>query len=228
MRASSPSRSEPPPRRYQRDPKLRRIVSEAIDQEQHRLAQLLHDSVCQSLTGVQMLARVIARKLQTIAPAAAGEVGELDHLLQQAASELHELVHGLRLTEVAPDGLISALRTLAREISERIVCELKFPPTIEFADSYIPSQLFQSAQVAIRYALRRANVSRIVVSLVLEHGGLKLLISDDAPQSDRPDDRSVEGLFSWHVLLRRAEAIGASLKIKSSSTGTCVTCLMAQ
>src|SRR5688572_11263765 len=106
------------------NPEWRKAVSEAVDREQLRLAQLLHDSVCQSLTGVQMLARVIARKLQATAPETGDEVAELDHLLQQAVSEVHEAIHGLRLPEIPPDGLVAALRTLARETSAQVPCEL--------------------------------------------------------------------------------------------------------
>jgi signal transduction histidine kinase len=206
------------------NPALRQAISEAIDREQLRLAQLLHDSVCQSLTGVQMLARVIARKLQATAPEAADEVAELDHLLQQAVSEVHEAIHGLRLAEIPPGGLVAALRALARETSARVPCELESPPAIKFSASFTPSHLCQIAEVAISYALRRTGVSRIFVSLQEESGALTLSITDDAHSSALGGKRRVEDLFSWHVLQRRAEAIGARLETESTRAGTRLTC----
>ncbi len=68
----------------------------AASREQERLAQTLHDTISQSLSGMHLMAAVLARKYEPICPAAAAEIAAFSDLIQSSALEMHHLVRSLR------------------------------------------------------------------------------------------------------------------------------------
>jgi len=71
----------------------------AIYAERRRISQMLHDSTCQSLTGIYLNATVTARKFQSMCPDAARELMQLSAQIHKATGELHEIVNSLRSPE---------------------------------------------------------------------------------------------------------------------------------
>ena len=67
----------------------------AITQERQRIAQLLHNTLCQELTGVCFLAGAAAHKHGTVDVEAAKKFAEIADLVQQAGAHLAEIVHEL-------------------------------------------------------------------------------------------------------------------------------------
>ena len=68
----------------------------AVQAERKRIAQALHDTVSQTLTGTYLQALVIARKLEANSPEAAKEVMRLTETIHRAAVELQEVARGLQ------------------------------------------------------------------------------------------------------------------------------------
>ena len=67
----------------------------ALRQERQRVAQLLHNTVCQELTGVCFLAGAAAHKHGGCDPEAGRKFGEIADLVQRAGAHLAEIVHDL-------------------------------------------------------------------------------------------------------------------------------------
>ncbi len=71
----------------------------ALRRERQRVAQTLHDTVCQELTGLSLMATVAARRYQTVCPEAQEELRKIAALLQRAGVDLGEFVNTLRADE---------------------------------------------------------------------------------------------------------------------------------
>jgi signal transduction histidine kinase len=68
----------------------------AVDRERQVIAQQLHDTICQSLSGLQLLARLAERKAIRQYPELAPELGEIQEVVRKASEEVHGLVQSLR------------------------------------------------------------------------------------------------------------------------------------
>jgi signal transduction histidine kinase len=156
------------------------VVLEAIDAEQQRLAQSLHDTVCQSLTGMNILASLIARKLKTLSPEIAREVIELRDLIGQTSEEVHDMVRWLRPPALAGGGLLFALQELAAETSRRIPCSFSASDNPISVDGYISAQLFHIVQTGVQDSLGRPGATKIAVSVEIDERKIEISVEDDA------------------------------------------------
>ncbi|HEV7405005.1 MAG TPA: histidine kinase [Chthoniobacteraceae bacterium] len=71
------------------------MLSNAAQRERLALAQKLHDTLCQSLTGIRLLATLAERKGQSH-PDLAGDLSELRRMVGTACDDVHQLVEELR------------------------------------------------------------------------------------------------------------------------------------
>ena len=67
----------------------------AVQAERKRIAQALHDTVSQTLTGTYLQALVIARKLEASGSGAADDVARLTETIHRAVIELQEVARGM-------------------------------------------------------------------------------------------------------------------------------------
>ena len=74
---------------------LEHAVTAAADRERRRLARMLHDTICQSVTGVNLLARVLSRRVKERAPDLESDLLELTDLLRVSMTELQDMVRAL-------------------------------------------------------------------------------------------------------------------------------------
>ncbi len=72
--------------------------------ERQRIAQLLHDTVCQSLTGTYLQAVVVSQKMQKKGSESAGDVSRLVEMLHQVVLEMHEIARQLTPEERSASG----------------------------------------------------------------------------------------------------------------------------
>jgi signal transduction histidine kinase len=199
-------------------------VVEAADREQRRLAEDLHDSVCQSFSGLNLLVRVLSRKMQKSGAGAAAESKELGALLQQAVDELHEQVQWTSPRDFDSAGLAFALGALARAASRSIPCELVClgPITLPKADTAF--HLYHIAREAVRNALRHSKAAKIVIQLKFGEGRAVLSVADNGRGFEQA--KAKRPLLSGLDLLRhRGKLIDARVRIQSKpGQGTKVTC----
>ena len=83
-------------------PKARRSSpSRAVLAERRRLAQALHDTVCQSLTGIYLMAATLERSIRDRDAAASESVRALKGVVREASKEVQNLMRTLRGTDTA-------------------------------------------------------------------------------------------------------------------------------
>ncbi len=196
--------------------RIERALLDAADAEQQRLAQRLHDTVCQSFSGSQLFARALARKFQRAYPEGASDLAELGEALKKAAADLHGLEWALRPAEDNAPSLISALAGLARTTSGRVACEVDCAEPVTIADPFLSRQLLRIAQEAVECSLTRTGVERIDLRLSeSEEGFVTLEICDDG-ESDTAEF-SGEHFSVLERVRQRANVIGAKITVTNPS-----------
>ncbi|NCF67950.1 MAG: GAF domain-containing protein [Chloroflexi bacterium] len=197
-----------------------------IIDERNRLARELHDSVTQSLYSVTLFAEAGRRMV------AAGEydqaiayLGDVSETSRQTLKEMRLLVHRLRPSLLAKEGLVRALqhRLNAVEgrvgIDHRLVVEgdLNLTPALEEALYYI-------AQEALNNALKHADASEVMVELRGHEGGdIELKIIDNGCGFD-PLLVAEAGGLGLTSMRERADMFGGEVGCKSAPGQGAVIC----
>lgn len=218
--------------------RLEREVLRSAEDERRRIGQDLHDGLGQQLTGIGLIARGLARRLDAEGSAAAGEAHEIAQFIQEADEFARTLARGLVPVDLEANGLAAALERLCAN-AERlfgIAC------SVEVRDAYggarplpHPTHLFRIAQEAISNAVRHGRAKHVAVTLAVGSEQVRLRIADDgvgfpgevhaggtvsAPV--RPDDNRGMGVRIMHY---RAQIAGGALDIRPGvDGGTVVSC----
>ncbi len=86
----------PAARRGEGKPRRPAAGRAALRRERERTADILHNTVCQELTGICLMASAAARQLHPVCPEASEKLQEIARLLQGAGTGLQEFVRTLR------------------------------------------------------------------------------------------------------------------------------------
>lgn len=205
--------------------RLEKETLEISEREQRRIGHDLHDGLCQHLTATAMAGQVLGQKLAARSVPECEEAGEIVRLIEDGISMTRNMAHGIAPLEMESEGLVTALRGLAANVSRmfKVSCSLECdsPPPIE--DATAATHLYRIAQEAVNNALRHGRPRQIVMSLSRVREGAQLTIEDDGV--GLPEDwQSGRGLGT-RIMGHRARMIGGRLCIEPNPTGgTFVTC----
>ena len=203
-----------------------RQTVEMVERDRLRLAGALHNSTCQTLSGLQLLAATLLKKVPAGSGALAESIDVLAGLLGQVSTELRGIVQWLRPPPMREQGLVVTLIEFAAEVSHAIPCEFQCDDRRMELDPYVAAQLYQIAHAAALAAVQRRAATRIVISLAADHQhGVRLSVWCDANFSGRSGPEFEPELCNWELLRLRARAVGGTLAVDSpESGGTTVVC----
>ena len=207
---------------------LQKLVLETGRRERERVSQELHDVVGQELTGLNMLASSLARKLKNKELAEYDMAKSIVEGIQSLLKEIRNIINGLMPVPVDAEGLRTSLEKLCQLTEERtgIVCQLDCADEMPFDDNETATQMFRIAQESVNNAVKHAEAKRIVVRLERRTDAAVLQIMDDG-KGFLPSQVKSPG-FGLKIMNHRAELIGASLQIYSHpGSGTVVHCSLA-
>lgn len=206
--------------------RLEKEILEISEREQRRIGHDLHDGLCQHLTATAMAGQVLGEKLAARSLAESKDAGEIVRLIEEGIAMTRNMAHGIAPLEMESEGLITALRALAMNVSRtsKVACTLECespPPLIQ--DAVAATHLYRIAQEGVHNALRHGKPAQIVMSLSRRRERAQLTIEDDG--AGLPEDwQSGRGLGT-RIMAHRAAMIGGQLSIEPSPTGgTLVTC----
>lgn len=206
----------------------KRMEQEVLDagaREQRRIAQDLHDSLGQKLTGISMLGQALDSKLKARGAAEARDAATIAGYAAQAVREARELARGLMPAELA-QGLGVGLKNLAVYAREalRIDCTAVLDKNVRVPDDVVAGHLYRIAQEAVHNAARHGKARRVKLRLARKPAGLVLSVEDDGTGLPPPQKRgSGRGLG---IMQYRARLMGASLEVRRGRpAGTVVTCV---
>ncbi|MGO9159582.1 MAG: MadS family sensor histidine kinase [Streptosporangiaceae bacterium] len=209
------------------------LQQQALDDERHRIARELHDSVTQSVLSAGMLVEVCRAELEALGgPAAkvAGRLAPARDLTRQAAEQLRASIYALhRPADESPGPLPVMLQRLAgahQPMSLLVKVQVTgptaaLPPTVE-------QSLLRWTGEALFNAASHGRATRAIVRLRYLPGGVTLSVSDNGigdPAQLRRALRmsSAADLSGRHRGLANmqamAEELGGTLTIRKSRSG---------
>jgi signal transduction histidine kinase len=201
-------------------------VTQAQEEERHRIARELHDDAIQQLI---VLARELDMVIQNSQPAAHKE--QLQTLHGHAAeilAGLRRFSRDLRPAMLDELGLVAALEWVANDLGDRtgvdVTVETHGPPGRLPED--VEVALFRIAQEAIRNVERHANAKGVAVSVRFDPAEVEVRVVDDGagftiPETNERVQPTTLGFLGMH---ERAGLVGGELRIASQpGSGTRVT-----
>jgi two-component system, NarL family, sensor histidine kinase UhpB len=200
--------------------RLEAEIARAIEREQLRLGQELHDGLGQQLTGIGYMLSTLQEKLgrETIQ---SKEAARLQTLLQQSVDQTKHLAKGFYPVDLERLGLLVALEEITRNtvLPSQATCVVESDGNPLYADLKGPVaiQLFRIAQEATHNAIKHASPKRIVIRIAIEQGKIILTVKDDG--AGLPPDLDKSQGMGLRIMRYRANAIGGELDVRNDPAG---------
>ncbi len=196
----------------------KRLEQEILDvsgRERQSIGRDLHDGLGQELTGVALMLRGLATRIQTRFPEAVENVNEIVGLVNQSIDSARALARGLLPVRTESGGLTFALRALAERGRDLYGLDVSFrdsvAPQMVF-DEADASHLYRIAQEALTNAARHGHATRVDIGLQVSTRWFSLTISDDGV-GIAPGAQATNGM-GLKIMKYRAGMIGARFKIE--------------
>lgn len=193
-----------------------RALIEAVDSEQQRLAQLLHDTSSQSLNAARIYARVVRDSMKRTCPEASTTLLTLEDAIRSAADELQDLSRWLRPARLQGSDLSASLAELSQLASRAVPCAFRCRGAFVAADAPSQAELLRIAQLALLALVRPCRAKAITVALEPGERDLVLEIRAAAAQ---PLPSNVPALLG-----ARARAAGGSFSARHEAAEVTLTC----
>ena len=140
----------------------------------------MHDDAGQILTGLALMARVLADRLEN-APAERQIADRTHDGIGEVLDCIRDISKGLIPVEVDASGLMAALAALARRTEglEGVACCFVCDEPVTVRDNTIATQLYRIAQEAVTNAIRHGSPTHIRIVLGRADGWIHLEVRDD-------------------------------------------------
>lgn len=209
-----------------RERQLERRLQEAEEKERRRIAHELHDSVGGQLTGVELAASLLQRRLAAENSDQAPAADEIVEHLRELHRRLREVSRGLLPVEDDPLGLATALRRLVKlqHGNNGVRCVLQCDPDLAVHDTGISTNLYSIAEEALQNALRHSGADEITIRLT-EASGREVVLEVIDNGCGIPTDAGLGSGIGLDGMAYRAHLIGAAFEVAAlDPKGTCVRC----
>jgi PAS domain S-box-containing protein len=198
----------------------RRLEQEILDvssRERQSIGRDLHDGLGQELTGVALMLRGLATRIQRQFPDSTPQVNEIVVLVNQSIDTARALARGLLPVNTDSGGLCRALRTLADRSRDVYGFKADFHADVSdetALNETTASHLYRIAQEALTNAARHGRASAVVISLTIAKSKFALQITDDGV-GIKEERTSATGM-GLKIMKYRASRIGATFEIASN------------
>jgi PAS domain S-box-containing protein len=189
----------------------------AVEQERHRLARELHDSVIQTLYSTVLLAsgwRMMAEQGRLDPAGTAVHFQQVAEQSEQALKEMRLLLFQLRPPILEQVGLVSALQQRLDSVERRVSIETRLLTTGDWhaLPARLEEELYNIAQEALNNALRHAHAKSILVRLDHREQQVELNVEDDGIGFDSAS----AGGMGLRNMQERAKEIGAVFSLSTA------------
>lgn len=206
---------------------LEQEILEITEREQRRFGRDLHDGLGQRLTALELFCATLLEDLREQAPGLVKSFKELSEELRAATRETRALSHGLSPVSMEADGLMNALRELARSTRAltQVDCRFTSRKPTRIADPNVAMHLYRIAQEAVNNALKHSHATQIRIMLSDHPGRVELQVADNG-HGFKSGRRTGDGM-GLRVIQHRANLINATLTLQSApQKGVLVTCTL--
>lgn len=205
--------------------RLEAEVARVSEEERRNLGSELHDGLCQNLTAALLNCTALENRRLAVGDLDVKELTRIRKEIEESIDLAYDVAHGLCPVDLKPDGLLPALEDLCHTVRERhgIACELHVSELIAIADPDCTLQLYRIAGEALTNAVKHAECSSILMSLVRGDREIELGVTDNGKGIA---ENAQEGM-GRRIMACRARLLGGSLTTLSApEQGTTVTCRM--
>ncbi|MFT5470083.1 MAG: PAS domain S-box-containing protein, partial [Verrucomicrobiales bacterium] len=202
--------------------RLQQEVLTAAENEKERLGRDLHDTVCQDLTGISLVAKALEEQLKKEKSPAAAAAELLVKQLDVSTNTARQLARGASPISLEERSLRRAITDLLEETSVihhkvRLNSDLRI--RTRDLDPAFATELFYIVREALFNALKHGTPQRVDIELWWEDGDVCLSVTDDGSGilETALNDGSGQGLRSMKH--RAQQLLGGQLKIECNPAG---------
>ena len=195
----------------------KRLEQEILDisgRERQSIGRDLHDGLGQELTGVALMLRGLASRMQQRDPDGVASVNEIVGLVNQSIENARSLARGLLPVRTETGGLSCALRELASRSRDLYGLEVTFRAEVWLElrlDETAASHLYRIAQEALTNSARHGHATAVEILLLVTRSTFLLCITDDG-EGFRVPTSPYTGM-GLKIMRYRAGMIGADFEI---------------
>lgn len=187
-----------------------------LEEERHRLARELHDSVSQQLFAAMMMLSALNETVQKQDENGkiSQTVATIEKVINEAQSEMRALLLHLRPTNLEDKSLRQGIESLVKELQTKIRIEIN----AQLDDVHLPAgvedNLFRIVQELFSNTLRHAKANRIDIYLKQLNQVILLKVVDDGIGFDM-SQMAEAGSYGLGNIKERTSAIGGAFKLLS-------------
>lgn len=197
----------------------------AVEHEQQRIGNELHDGVVQDLAAVAMTGEVIAKELNDADNPYSKEVQKIVNMIDRSAKQIRGLSKDLSPIQLDYTGLISKVEQLTNQTNLQfaVQCLLEWdeqPPAIESTKML---HIFRFVQEAVNNANKHSQAGMVRISLQHQNNQFCIQVQDNGIGM-KIETLQNKGM-GFHTLQYRADELGGVFSIESQpNKGTKVIC----
>jgi signal transduction histidine kinase len=200
------------------------IRAAAAQEERHRLARELHDSIKQQIFAVQTAAATAEARYGADDEGTREALRQVRGAAREAMAEMEAMLDQLRATPLENAGLIAAVKQQCEALGIRTGAEVEFTPGPMPVNEAMPpgsqQAIFRVAQEALANVARHARARKVEVRLERIGHEVRLRVADNGAGFDTNAAPRGMGLGNMSA---RAEELGGVLELTSSEgRGTAV------
>ncbi len=213
--------------------RLEREILDISQNERQKIAMALHDDLCPQLIGIEVMTKMLSRRLERGESDPAQEArrtSEIRTLIREAIEKTRTLSKGLSPVNLEDRRFDQSLEALALYVKNlfNINCTLDAgnyrdsgsdPP---FSDNNTATHVYYIVHEAVHNAVKHAGCTAIHIAAARDSGGVKLVVTDNGKGYDPQADQTCG--MGLKIMSYRAGRINGRLEISASpETGTRVT-----
>jgi two-component system sensor histidine kinase DegS len=189
------------------------------EEERKRIAEDIHDTLTQSLTGIGYEALLCRKLVKNDTHRLRKELDKLIKQIDTTLTQSREITGCLRPKILDDIGIKAALKSLLRSFQKEQALKIEFScPNKILIPPNIGISLFRILQEALQNIKKHSRANRVSVSLSLDsYGWLLFLIEDDGCGFDSKQGEKTSWDSGLGILLmeERAGELGGEMKIDS-------------
>lgn len=186
---------------------------EILEQERHRIARELHDSVSQQLFAASMMLSAVNQQSDELDEKFKTQLDLIEKIINDSQTEMRALLLHLRPVKLDGKTLKQGIEQLLKELCTKISTDIRFEiENVRLPDG-IEDHLFRIVQELLSNVLRHAKAEELEVYLKKVHETVQLRMIDDGVGFDMNSKKS--GSYGLENIRERINGIGGNVKIIS-------------
>lgn len=198
----------------------------AVLTERTRLAQELHDTLEQTMTGIALQLDLVADQFQKDSGKASHHLKLARSLMRQSQSDVRHSVWGLRSRANEQFNLVNAIAVNSRQAANGAGLEIDVETSgeIQTLSEVVEENLLRISQEAVTNIVKHSGATRMKIQLQFSPQSVVLRITDNGKGFAQENCAGPkDGHFGLLGISERTERMGGRVEIVSSTGGTSVT-----